>query len=65
MSILSDYVDLPGTIEPGKEADVAVLSREIFVVPQDEIGKTRVLMTMAGMRLRAPLEPPARASSDY
>jgi predicted amidohydrolase YtcJ len=59
-------VDLLGTIEPGKEADVAVLSRDIFVMPQDEIGKTRVLlMTMAGMRLRAPLEPPARASSDY
>jgi predicted amidohydrolase YtcJ len=51
-------------LERVKEADVAVLSQEIFVVAQDEIGKTTVLITMAGMRLRAPLEPPVRASSD-
>jgi predicted amidohydrolase YtcJ len=38
--------DRLGTLEPGKEADLAVLSQDIFAVPHDEIGKTRVLMTM-------------------
>jgi predicted amidohydrolase YtcJ len=40
--------DRLGTLEPGKEADLAVLSQDIFAVPHDEIGKTRVLMTMVG-----------------
>ena len=40
--------DRIGTLEPGKEADLAVLSQDIFAVPHDEIGKTRVLMTMVG-----------------
>jgi predicted amidohydrolase YtcJ len=37
-----------GTLEPGKEADIAVLSQDIFTVPHDEIGKTKVVMTMVG-----------------
>jgi predicted amidohydrolase YtcJ len=41
-------VDRPGTLEPGKEVDLAVLSQDIFAVPHDEIGKTRVLTTMVG-----------------
>jgi predicted amidohydrolase YtcJ len=40
--------DRVGALEPGKEADLAVLSQDIFTVPHDEIGKTRVLMTMVG-----------------
>ncbi len=40
--------DRLGTLEPGKEADLAVLSQDIFAVPHDEIGKTRVMMTMVG-----------------
>jgi predicted amidohydrolase YtcJ len=40
--------DRIGTLEPGKEADLAVLSQDIFAVPHDQIGKTRVLMTMVG-----------------
>jgi predicted amidohydrolase YtcJ len=40
--------DRLGTLEPGKEADLAVLSQDIFTVPHNEIGKTRVLMTMVG-----------------
>jgi predicted amidohydrolase YtcJ len=35
-------------MEPGEETDLAVLSQDIFAVPRDEIGKTRVLMTMVG-----------------
>jgi predicted amidohydrolase YtcJ len=38
--------DRLGTLEPGKEADLAVLSQDIFAVLHDEIGKTRVMMTM-------------------
>jgi predicted amidohydrolase YtcJ len=40
--------DRIGTLEPGKEADLAVLSQDIFEVRHEEIGKTRVLMTMVG-----------------
>lgn len=40
--------DRLGTLEPGKEADLAVLSQDIFSARHEEIGKTRVLMTMVG-----------------
>jgi predicted amidohydrolase YtcJ len=37
-----------GTLEVGKLADLAVLSQDIFAVPAEVIGKTRVLTTMVG-----------------
>ena len=37
-----------GTLEAGKEADLAVLSQDVFSVAHDSIGKTKVLLTMAG-----------------
>lgn len=37
-----------GTLEPGKYADLAVLSQDIFSIPSDQIGKTRVMLTMLG-----------------
>ncbi|HTR37656.1 MAG TPA: amidohydrolase [Bryobacteraceae bacterium] len=37
-----------GTLEPGKFADLAVLSRDIFSAKPAEIGKTHVTMTMVG-----------------
>jgi predicted amidohydrolase YtcJ len=37
-----------GTLEPGKEADIAVLSQDVFTVPHEEISKTKVVMTMIG-----------------
>jgi len=40
--------DRLGTLEAGKEADLAVLSQDIFTVAHDSIGKTKVLLTMAG-----------------
>jgi predicted amidohydrolase YtcJ len=43
--------DRVGTLEPGKEADLAVLSQDIFNVPGDEIGKTSVVMTLVGGRI--------------
>jgi predicted amidohydrolase YtcJ len=40
--------DRLGTLEAGKEADLAVLSQDIFSVGATELDKTRVVMTMVG-----------------
>jgi predicted amidohydrolase YtcJ len=37
-----------GTLEAGKLADLAVLSKNILSVPADEIGSTKVIATMVG-----------------
>jgi len=37
-----------GTLEPGKAADLIVLSQDVFQVAPEEIGKTRVVATMVG-----------------
>ena len=37
-----------GTLMPGKEADLAVLSQDLFSVPADEIGRTKAVVTMVG-----------------
>ena len=37
-----------GTLEPGKFADLAVLSRDIFSAAPEDVGKTHVTMTMVG-----------------
>jgi predicted amidohydrolase YtcJ len=35
-----------GSIEPGKSADLVVLDRDLFALAPDEIGKTRVVLTL-------------------
>jgi predicted amidohydrolase YtcJ len=40
--------DRIGTLEAGKEADLAVLSQDIFSVKPEEIGRARVVITMVG-----------------
>ncbi|MFI4891753.1 MAG: amidohydrolase [Steroidobacterales bacterium] len=40
-----------GSLEPGKLADLAVLSQDIFSVSPRSIGRTAVLMTMVGGRI--------------
>lgn len=40
--------DKLGTLEVGKEADLAVLSQDIFAGNPEEISKAKVVMTMAG-----------------
>jgi predicted amidohydrolase YtcJ len=37
-----------GTIEPGKLADLAVLSQDILAVPPDAIRNTKALLTVVG-----------------
>jgi len=39
-----------GTLEKGKLADLAVLSQDVFAIPANEIGATRVLLTVIGGR---------------
>jgi predicted amidohydrolase YtcJ len=43
--------DRLGTLEPGKEADLAVLSQDIFSVAHEEIAKTKVWVTMVGGKI--------------
>ncbi len=40
-----------GTLEVGKLADLAVLSQDIFAVPPETLGKTRVVTTMVGGKI--------------
>jgi hypothetical protein len=40
--------DRRGTLEPGKFADLAVLSSDYLTAPVNEIGKIHSLLTMVG-----------------
>jgi predicted amidohydrolase YtcJ len=40
-----------GSLEPGKLADLAVLSRDIFSIPATELPKTRSVLTMVGGKI--------------
>jgi predicted amidohydrolase YtcJ len=42
---------MTGTLEAGKFADLAVLSRDIFSAKPDDVGKTNVTMTMVGGKI--------------
>jgi predicted amidohydrolase YtcJ len=43
--------DVAGTLEPGKVADVAVLTQDVYAVPAAAIGETTVALTVAGGRI--------------
>ncbi len=43
--------DRIGTLEAGKEADLAVLSQDVFSMKPEEISKAKVVMTMVGGRV--------------
>jgi hypothetical protein len=38
--------DVKGSLAPGKYADVTVLTQDLLTVPDDEIPKTKVAMTI-------------------
>jgi predicted amidohydrolase YtcJ len=40
-----------GSLEPGKLADLAVLSQDIFKVPPPELPKTQAVLTMVGGKI--------------
>ena len=40
-----------GSLEPGKFADLAVLSQDIFSVPPPELPKTESVLTMVGGKI--------------
>ena len=40
--------EIKGSLAPGKLADVAVLSRDILAVPEDEILEAAVVYTIVG-----------------
>ena len=44
--------DLKGSIEPGKLADLAILSQDIMTIPEDQISATRVDATILGGEVR-------------
>jgi predicted amidohydrolase YtcJ len=49
-----------GTIEPGKLADIAVLSQDIFSVPVPELPKTESIMTIVGGKIFYEAKVPAK-----
>ena len=48
--------DIKGSLEPGKLADMVVLSHDILTLPADQLGRARVELTLVGgeIRYRAP-----------
>jgi predicted amidohydrolase YtcJ len=41
-----------GSIEPGKFADIIMLSENLLTCPEESIQKTRVLMTIVGGKIK-------------
>jgi predicted amidohydrolase YtcJ len=52
--------DKRGSLEAGKLADLAVLTKDYLRVPTDEIGATESLLTMVGGRIVYAAGPYAR-----
>jgi predicted amidohydrolase YtcJ len=51
-----------GTLEPGKLADLAVLSQDIFKAPPPEMPKTKSVLTMVGGKIVYQSPPPGKPS---
>jgi len=48
---IEGWGDMIGSIEPGKKADLAVLSQDIFTIPVDDIHNTYAVQTWVGGKL--------------
>jgi predicted amidohydrolase YtcJ len=55
--------DKRGTLEPGKFADLAVLSSDYLTAPVSEIGKIRSVLTMVGGKVVYAAAPFAKLES--
>ncbi len=44
--------DIKGSLEPGKWADIVLLSQNLLTCPDDSIPKTKVIMTMVGGQIK-------------
>jgi predicted amidohydrolase YtcJ len=55
--------DKRGTLEPGKFADLAVLSSDYLTAPVKEIGKIRSVLTMVGGEVVYADQPFAKFAS--
>ena len=56
-ALMANEDDRRGTLEPGKFADLAVLSADYLTAPVKEIGKIRSLLTMVGGNVVYAAEP--------
>lgn len=52
---------LVGSVEPGKAADLIVLDKDFLTVPDEELGRNRVLLTLVGGQVVAASGPFASA----
>ena len=48
--------DIKGSFQVGKLADIVVLSKDLFTIPEEEILKTEVVYTILGGKIIYPLE---------
>jgi predicted amidohydrolase YtcJ len=55
--------DHVGTLTPGKDADLLVLSQDVFTVDPLQIAATRALLTMVGGKVVYEAEPALRAAA--
>jgi predicted amidohydrolase YtcJ len=56
-AFMANEDDRRGTLEPGKFADLAVLSADYLTAPVKEVGKIRSLLTMVGGKVVYTAEP--------
>jgi predicted amidohydrolase YtcJ len=56
-ALMANDDDKRGTLEPGKFADLAVLSADYLTAPVKEVGKIRSLLTMVGGKVVFAAEP--------
>ena len=56
-AFMANEDDRRGTLEPGKFADLAVLSADYLTAPVKEVGKIRSLLTMVGGKVVYAAEP--------
>jgi predicted amidohydrolase YtcJ len=57
--------DKRGTLEPGKFADLAVLSADYLTAPVKEIGKIKAVLTMVGGNVVYASQPFAKLAPDH